>query len=145
MKSVYIASDGPQRHKIGISESPAGRVRGLSSTMGRALRLVDAHAVGDAAAVERMAHWLLADKRGLGEWFAVSAEQAQAAVVEAARRIASGEAAPNAKLYPVRITLPLTVEMVKRADAALLDGEDRVSLIRQAIERELKRREKAKL
>lgn len=142
MKSVYIASDGPQRHKIGISESPSGRVRGLSSTMGRPLRLVDTHAVSDAAAVERMAHWLLADKRGLGEWFAVSAEQAQAAVVEAARRIASGEPAPNAKLYPERITLPLTTEMLKRADAAIEAGEDRVSLIRKALDRELTRRER---
>jgi len=47
-------------------------------------------------------------------------------------------------IYPKRITLPLTAEMLAAADAALVDGEDRVSLIRTAIEAELKRRLRAK-
>lgn len=46
------------------------------------------------------------------------------------------------KLYPERITLPLTAEMLKRADAALADGEERVAMIREAIDRELTRRER---
>lgn len=50
----------------------------------------------------------------------------------------------RAKLYPERITLPLTTEMLRAADGALLDGEDRVTLIRTAIARELKRRERQK-
>lgn len=50
----------------------------------------------------------------------------------------------RAKLYPERITLPLTTEMLKRADAAIEAGEDRVSLIRKALDRELTRRERAK-
>jgi hypothetical protein len=50
----------------------------------------------------------------------------------------------RAKLYPERITLPLTTAMLKRIDAAKLDGEDRVSLIREALERDLKRRERNK-
>lgn len=50
------------------------------------------------------------------------------------------------KLFPVRITLPLTAEMVARLDATLDKdaGEDRVSVIRAAIDRELKRRERKK-
>lgn len=48
------------------------------------------------------------------------------------------------KLYPERITLPLTTEMLKAADKALQDSEDRVSFIRTAITRELKRRERQK-
>jgi len=48
------------------------------------------------------------------------------------------------KEFPIRITLPLTAEMVKATDAALEPEEARVELIRAAIARELKRREKAK-
>jgi metal-responsive CopG/Arc/MetJ family transcriptional regulator len=47
---------------------------------------------------------------------------------------------PRAKLFPIRITLPLTREMLAEVDAALADNEDRVSLIRRAIDAELKRR-----
>lgn len=38
------------------------------------------------------------------------------------------------------MTLPLTEETVERLDAALQDGESRLDLIREAIEKELKRR-----
>jgi len=46
------------------------------------------------------------------------------------------------KVFPIRITLPLTREMLARADAAIEPGEDRVTLIRKALDRELKRRER---
>jgi len=45
------------------------------------------------------------------------------------------------KLWTERLTLPLNEEQVSRMDAALRDGEARLDLIREAIERELKRRE----
>lgn len=48
------------------------------------------------------------------------------------------------KVFPIRITLPLTREMLTRTDAAVGEGEDRVSVIRKAIEAELKRRERQK-
>jgi hypothetical protein len=51
---------------------------------------------------------------------------------------------PRQKLFPIRITLPLTADMAARTDAALEADEDRVAFIRQAIERELKRRERQK-
>lgn len=44
------------------------------------------------------------------------------------------------KLWAERILLPLTTEILQEIDAALDDGEARVDLIREAIERELKRR-----
>lgn len=47
---------------------------------------------------------------------------------------------PRAKVFPIRITLPLTREMLAEMDARLGDGEARLDLIREAIERELKRR-----
>lgn len=44
------------------------------------------------------------------------------------------------KEYPERITLPLTTETVERIDDDREEGEDRVSWIRDAIERKLKKR-----
>ena len=49
---------------------------------------------------------------------------------------------PRDKLFPVRITLPLTDAQAARLDAARGDGETRVQVIRQAIQRELERRER---
>lgn len=144
MKSVYVASAGARRHKIGIAENPAKRVRALSGTAGRSLRLVTVHRVKDASAVERMTHWLLAGSRGLGEWFGVTEAEANAAIIEAVRRVEEGGHAPVRAVFPIRITLPMTREMLARADAAIGEGEDRVSLIRKAIDAELKRRERAK-
>lgn len=46
------------------------------------------------------------------------------------------------KEYPERITLPLTTETVEQIDESREDGEDRVSWIRDAIERKLKRKQK---
>lgn len=47
------------------------------------------------------------------------------------------------KLFPVRITLPLTAEMAAAIDNVLTPEEIRLDLIREAIERELERRERA--
>jgi len=44
--------------------------------------------------------------------------------------------------FPDRITLPLATGVVGRIDAALEPGEPRLELIRDAIDRELKRRER---
>ena len=44
------------------------------------------------------------------------------------------------KLWDERILVPLKSETVGQIDAALEDGEIRLDLIREAIDRELKRR-----
>jgi hypothetical protein len=44
-------------------------------------------------------------------------------------------------LYDVRLTVPLTADMVARLDAARGPDESRVALIRFAIDQELQRRE----
>ncbi|MCW7544903.1 hypothetical protein N7I30_13935 [Aurantimonas litoralis] len=46
--------------------------------------------------------------------------------------------------YPERITLPLAEGTTARIDAVCADGEPRLDVIREAIERELKRRERQK-
>lgn len=48
------------------------------------------------------------------------------------------------KLWAKRITLPLSTELLGRVDKALAKDEARVDLIRAAVERELKRRERQK-
>jgi hypothetical protein len=44
------------------------------------------------------------------------------------------------KLWDERILLPLASEMLERLDGLLAEGETRLDLIREAIDRELKRR-----
>ena len=48
------------------------------------------------------------------------------------------------KEFPVRITLPLAEGVTERVDALVSNGETRLDLIREAIEREIKRRERQK-
>ena len=49
---------------------------------------------------------------------------------------------PRRKLFEARITLPLTAELLARIDAALEADEYRVDFVRNALKRELERREK---
>jgi hypothetical protein len=46
------------------------------------------------------------------------------------------------KEFEERITLPLSTEMLSGVDAVRAPDEDRLSVIRQAIEREIKRRQR---
>ena len=48
------------------------------------------------------------------------------------------------KDFPVRIVLPMDERMADRITASLVEGEPRVHFIREAIDRELKRRERLK-
>lgn len=48
------------------------------------------------------------------------------------------------KLWDERLLVPLTKETVARLDAAREPDEDRLAVIREAIERELRRRERRK-
>lgn len=56
------------------------------------------------------------------------------------RTYATGLKVGRKLLFPVRITLPLSDEMAKQIDSWLKDGEARLDLIREAIEREIERR-----
>lgn len=48
------------------------------------------------------------------------------------------------KEFEKRITLPLPAEMLERIDTVLSEKEPRLDMIREAIEREIKRRERAR-
>lgn len=51
---------------------------------------------------------------------------------------------PRPKLWDENINLPLAKGTKARVDALLADGEARLDLIREAIEREIRRRERAR-
>lgn len=48
------------------------------------------------------------------------------------------------KEYSVRILLPLTPKLAERINEARAPGEDRTAFIREAVEREIKRRARLK-
>lgn len=155
MSAVYVASAGERRQKVGLSSNPRRRVAALSGASGYPLTLAAHHEVADAAAVERMAHWLLREAHIYGEWFGVDVATADAAIVQAAQMIADGHQPPRREILPGRpsggrpplgnvatqVRLPKAV--MERIDA-LLGANQRAKFIREAVENELKRREEAK-
>lgn len=48
------------------------------------------------------------------------------------------------KLFDEQLRVPLALGTTARIDAVLADGEPRLDMIREAIEREIKRRQRAK-
>lgn len=99
-KSVYVASAGPDRQKIGFSQNAEQRVARLSSAAGQRLKLIGQTQSEHAESVERVAHWLLRDFRTHGEWFAVSVEVATAAVLSAVQMVKGGFHAPGSEPMP---------------------------------------------
>ncbi len=85
MRQIYIVRASEETVKIGISNKPLRRLSGIQN--GSALPLTlhyCAKVIGDAAAVERRAHEILARHRLVGEWFAAPPEVAVAAVMQSA-------------------------------------------------------------
>lgn len=95
-KVIYVIGprDGPQ--KIGLGKTAQGRLRNLQTGNGSALEIAGSVAAddGEAASIERFAHYLLEPHRMRGEWFDVSPEQAVEAITQAADRVRRGEKIP---------------------------------------------------
>ena len=147
---VYVIGAPRTSKKIGIAADPSRRLQALQSGNSKVVSVLHSRKVDSsvAAMIETHVHWMLKDYREAGEWFRVSLEQAIAAIdasiaadgnwVKAKRSVG------RKKEFPNRITLPLSDEMLAGIDAVREGDEDRLKVIRAAIERELKRREKAK-
>lgn len=89
MKVYVIAGEG--RSKIGVSWEPERRVKELrSKAAGEALSVAATFAPPRADLVERCAHYLLREKRQAGEWFFVTADEAEAAVRQAIESVEAG-------------------------------------------------------
>lgn len=148
---VYVigAPKGPQ--KIGIAKNVQLRQNQIQTGSHARLSLAGVMEVSPdlAVHVECFAHWILRDCRLAGEWFRVSPKRALAAVKEALEAVLRGErqgkrSVGRKKRWSENVNLTLPEGAKARMDAALQDDEDRLDLIRTAIERELSRREKAK-
>lgn len=149
---LYVIANDDGAHKVGTSVAPQRRLSQLQIGSARQLRLARTmlSPVPDADAVEAYAHWLLRASQAVGEWFAVTEEAAWVALVAAAEAVARGERAPERiagvgrkMLWPDKIVAPLPKGSLARMAAVLGPEEDKTDFLREAVERELKRREKA--
>lgn len=89
---VY-AIDSGAAVKVGIAGDPQRRLATLQTGSAAQLRLVETYECGDARIVERVAHKLLSEKQAAGEWFSVSADEAQATIERAIAIVDAGDAA----------------------------------------------------
>lgn len=149
MTAIYVmgTNDGPK--KIGIAENPKKRLSAIRTHNAFHVDILHSRELGeDAWKVEGHAHRLLGSHHIRGEWFSVTVDDAVAAIAAAMERVANGEAIGRTvgrkKEFPNRITLPLSDEMLAGIEAARVGKEERVELIREAIDREIKRRKRAK-
>ena len=79
---VYVFS-APHAVKIGITERVEKRAKAIELMAGMKITIVESFpfaSVGLAFDVETVAHWLLRDKRTIGEWFDCEPGEALAAV-----------------------------------------------------------------
>lgn len=148
--SVYVIGSprGPQ--KIGVALNVARRLGALQtgSSVKLIASLVEPMATPEAKLVEAHAHWLLRDSRLSGEWFRVTPTDAGRAVREAIEAVARGEARgrsavgrPKMDVKPMLVRLPEGV--TEQIDAIAGPGK-RAEFIRDAVEREIKRRSRQK-
>lgn len=147
-QSVYVASDGSGRHKIGVTADAAVREYHLSRDAGTKATIRHlTPPTPRGQIIEATAHWLLAEMRSQGEWFDVSEAAALAAVEEAIRLVDAGHV-PDRRLcvggrpvlYPDKLRSEFCEGTLARIQAVLTEGENQVGFIREAVERELARR-----
>lgn len=147
---IYLAGTGRGPKKIGIGTSAAKRVRAIQNASGKAMSLHHSERVpvGAARAIESHAHWMLADRWVRGEWFDVSVAEAKEVIAESIKAVAEGRAQRgNRNLGRPKINDEQTpgrfrAGTLARIDAVLVEKEKRSDFIREAVERELDRREK---
>lgn len=143
---IYAMRSSAGLVKVGRANHPERRMQVLQTGHPGALKLIYACDVPSTLAsdIERRAHWLLKESRQSGEWFTVAPETAIEAISAAVASRGEGEKASfsvgrpplNVKETKVR----LTDEQRHRIEA--LVGPNRMAaFIREAIERELDRRE----
>lgn len=148
--SVYVIGSprGPQ--KIGVALNVARRLGALQTGNSTKLSvsLAKPMATPEAKMVEAHAHWLLRESRMAGEWFRVSPAAAGRAVRDAIAAVASGNAQGRSAVgrpkMDVKATLVRLPEgMAEQIDALAGPGK-RAEFIREAVEREIKRRSRQK-
>ena len=149
MVSIYVIGGATGPKKIGIARNPKARLSQIVSSSAAPVRILHSREMDDAAGVEAHAHHLLSARWVRGEWFKVSLEDAISAIDQAAALVAAGDTRPKRlsvgrpKIFAEQLRVPLVAGSIARIDAVLAAGEPRLDMIREAIEREIKRRSKA--
>lgn len=146
---IYVmgGEGGPQ--KIGLAKNVQSRRDRLQTGSAVPLDIAIQNAVSPDLAnhVEAYVHWLLRERRMAGEWFRVTPVEAREAIAMAVDAVGRGERQGRLGVGRKQINFEQTparfpAGTLARIDAALDDGEKRSDLIREAVERELKRRER---
>lgn len=145
---IYVIGSARGPKKVGSARSLNSRLRQLQTGHHQKLAVEFSIVVPDDIAnqVERRAHFLLSSHRAEGEWFRVGKRVAAAAVKQAADENGQGELAkgfgvgrPSMNLTPVLVRLRKGIP--ERIDA-MVGKQKRAEFIRDAVERELERRER---
>lgn len=151
---IYLIgpSTGPQ--KIGHSMLPAIRMKQFQAKHDGPLFLLGQWPVGKriGLAVERYIHWQLRDRLFRGEWFNVTQDEAVAAIeagIRAAKSLSPREVIPPVDpgarpSFAERLVTRFPAGTTDAIDRLREEGEDRSDMIREAIDREVKRRRSAK-
>lgn len=144
--TIYLLSTGRKLKKIGISSKAEVRHRNIQTSNGGEVVLAYSKAVPPDIApdIERRAHWLLREFKRRGEWFAVKADIAIAAIEQAIRERGEGEKARSGSGRPplgVKETKVRLTEEQRDRIRVLVGEQGMAQFIREAVERELKRRE----
>lgn len=145
--TIYMLSTGRKMKKIGISARSDIRHRQIQTANGGEVVLAYSQAIPAelAADIERRAHWLLREFKRRGEWFAVTAETAIAAIDRAIQergegeKLKSGAGRPSLNVKATQVRLP---DKDRDRIRDLVGEQGMAAFIREAVERELKRREK---
>lgn len=147
---VIGTSDGPV--KIGHSLAPQRRLDDFRRE-GREVVVVGTWPLGRsiALATERYVHWQLRQHHIRGEWFNVPRPDVLAAIHQALNRaneIDGRNPIPALDRHGPKIRFAEHMQArfpegtFDRIDAVLAEGEERTAFVREAVERELKRRER---
>lgn len=153
---LYVMGTGDGPSKIGHSLSPARRVKDIRRAMGNAGIVITGTwpvGYGIALSAERYVHWQLRDKHIRSEWFNATREEMEAAIAKALERVAEFDRnnpippldAPGKALrFGEHIATKYPAGTHDRISAVLGDGEVQAEFIREAVEIELDRRERAR-
>jgi len=150
MTTVYVMGKPQGPVKIGIARDPRRRNQSIQTGNARRVRLLYSREVPVAVgrAVESNAHWRVWESRISGEWFDITFGVAKDAVDAAVELGGAGPQAPSTvgrkRINEEQMPARLPAGTFARMDAVLDQGEKRSDLLRGAVDRELKRRERQK-
>ncbi len=142
-RCVYVADDGCGHHKIGVTADPKLRLYHLRRDTKRPVEMVRVvDPTSDAEWIEMAAHWRLAEFHVHGEWFSVDRTTALAALDGAISAVANGER-PSQRFIRGGRGVTFSHGVLARVEA-LVGPSHRTRFIREAVELEIKRRERIK-